>query len=1107
MGNLYRVSSMKLKSLAFLFILLNTASFGQVVINEFCVANYSDWDQGGDNEDWVELYNPLGVAVNIGGFWLSNEETDPMKWQIPAGTTVNANSHRIILLSGTGDYDPNQFGFLNTSFRVTQTNGEDIVFSNASGTILESYDMATLGSFQANHSYGRITDAAANFAIFTNPTQNASNSGANYNGYATTPVLSEVAGYKSGPINVTITSGPNTTIYYTLDGSEPTNTSAVYVGPISISTTTSLRAISYSSNPAILPSFIETNTYFFGSDIHEVMIVHISGGTLSDGSWSNNELTHIEFFTPNGTFIAEATGDSNEHGNDSNAYPQRGFDYITRDALGYDNEVQFPVFTSSNRQGYERLIFKAAANDNYPNSGGAHIRDSYVHRLSEIGSLHLDERKVESCVVYINGQYWGVYDAREKVDDIDYTKFYYDQPDGFVDFMKTWGGTWNEYGTGNDWYDLVAFITGNDMTDPANYDYVLTQYNHMSLIDYFILNGYIVSTDWLNWNTAWWRGRNPAGDARRWRYALWDNDASFGHYVNYTGVPSNQPTADPCQIDGMGDVGGQGHVPVLNALFDNEDFFADYIQRYATLSNGIFSCTRMIEVLDSMIAVIDPEMQRHCTRWGGTYSGWQASVQELRDYILARCNSEIITGIEDCYNVTAYTLTIQIDGLGEIEVESLDLNSTNTPYSGTYFADLPIELFAASDGALCGNFVGWEVASGTATLGDSQSDTTTISIASDVTLIAHFAEPSSGPITITVETDLLNAGTAEVNGNNFTQLPATSAVNPGEEVQISISSNEWFVFDHWESITTQINPNPTEETITISPCRTDTLTAIFDYIDHYLIEIQPNTLDGGVIILNGDTLPTAGITLDLEAAVTYSLTAVPSNQWSTFAYWELDGNSISPNSLSSTILLTLFENGSLTAVFTIIPHHEITVVVDPAESGTVVFEEEYLTGDKYSTTSSATVVLEGNKPLLFKAIPNEFIDFSKWSENNHNPMGLAESSAVRYTFQNSDTVVAHFTQQPFTLFVPNGFSPNGDGINDVFKVSGNAIDFEEYEFTIFDRWGQVVFSSTSPDEAWTGEFNDGEYYVGNSSYQYRLKVKSVFDVNYREYSGSILLFR
>ena len=103
--------------------------------------------------------------------------------------------------------------------------------------------------------------------------------------------------------------------------------------------------------------------------------------------------------------------------------------------------------------------------------------------------------------------------------------------------------------------------------------------------------------------------------------------------------------------------------------------------------------------------------------------------------------------------------------------------------------------------------------------------------------------------------------------------------------------------------------------------------------------------------------------------------------------------------------------------------------------------------------------------------------------------------------------MAYFTQQPFTLFVPNGFSPNGDGINDVFKVSGNAIDFEEYEFNIFNRWGQVIFSSTSPEDVWTGEFNNGEYYVGNSQYQYLLKVKSVFEYNEREYSGSILLFR
>lgn len=1108
MGNLYFQIRMRLKLPAILFFLASHCTlFSQVVINEFCVANYTDWDQGGDNEDWVELYNPAGAPVNIGGFWMSNEIADPMKWQIPTGTTVNANSYLIILLSGTGDYDPNQFGYLNTSFRVTQTNGEAVVLSNAGGTILESYDMAAIGSFQANHSYGRIIDGAANFAIFTDPTQNAANAGANYNGYAPNPTLSEIAGYKSGPINVAISSGANTTLYYTLDGSEPTDASTLYTGPVAINTTTSLRAVAYSNDPAILPSYIETNTYFFGNDVHEIMTVNISGGSLSDGSWGSGEHTHIEFFTPNGTFITEATGDSNEHGNDSNAYPQRGFDYITRDAMGYDNEVQHPVFSSSDRQGYERLIFKAAANDNYPSSGGAHIRDSYVHELSLLGELHLDERKVEMCVLYINGAFWGVYDMREKIDDIDYTKFYYNQKDGFVDFLKTWGGTWTEYGSGTDWYDLVAFITGNDMTIQANYDYVLTQYNHMSLIDYFILNGYVVCTDWLNWNTAWWRGRNPSGDARRWRYALWDNDATFNHYVNYTGVPSTQPDADPCQTDGMGDVGGQGHIPVLNALFNNEDFFADYIQRYATLSNSIFSCDRMIEVLDSMITVIEPEMQRHCERWGGTVSEWQNNVQQMRDFILARCNSEIVSGIEDCYDVTAYTITIQLDGEGEIELEGTIINDTNAPYSGTYFGDLPIDLMTPSDGNTCGTFAGWEVVSGTATIEDPESDTTTLTISSDVTLVAHFAAPTSGPITITTETDLANAGTITVNGTNSSAVSSTYNFSPGEEVALSVVANDWYVFNHWESNLVSINPADDVEEITITPCRTDTLTAVFEYIEHYTIEVQPSLDGGGYILLNGDTLPIGGITLDLEADNVYSLTALPSDQWSTFAYWQLDGNAITPDNLSPTVLLELFENGSITAVFTTIPHYEVTVVVEPAESGTVIFEQEFVSGNSYTTTNTKTVVLEGDKPLLFKGVPNEYIDFGKWSSSNHVAQGLPENETVRFSFLAADTIVAHFKPQPFALYVPNSFSPNGDGINDVFKIVGNAIDFEVYEFIVFDRWGQIVFQSATPNDVWTGEFNKGEYFVGNSTYQYRLKVKSVFEVNPREYTGSILMFR
>ncbi len=55
--------------------------------------------------------------------------------------------------------------------------------------------------------------------------------------------------------------------------------------------------------------------------------------------------------------------------------------------------------------------------------------------------MEMDERTYEPCVLYVNGQYWGVYEIREKVDDHDYTSFYYDQGEKWIDFIKTWGGT------------------------------------------------------------------------------------------------------------------------------------------------------------------------------------------------------------------------------------------------------------------------------------------------------------------------------------------------------------------------------------------------------------------------------------------------------------------------------------------------------------------------------------------------------------------------------------------------------------------------------------------------------------------------------------------
>lgn len=1105
--------NLKYFTLLFLSLGCVTMLHSQVVINEFCTANYTDWIISGENEDWVEFYNPTGEPVDISGYHLSDNPSNPQKWEFPSGSIVPANGFLVVLLSGTGDYDPNFLGYRNTNFKVTQTNGEPLIFSNTSGTILEQYDLSVIGAFQANHSYARVTNGGSTWAIHTDPTPGASNSGPHYSGYAAKPVFNLEAGYYPGPISVTLTAEPGCMIYYTTNGNNPTTTSPLYSGPITLSSTTTLRAISIPSDPDLLPSLIETNTYFFGDDVHTLYTVNIAGPTLSDGIWYGDEPCHIEFFAPGGTFLVEAGGDSNEHGNDSNAYPQRGFDYVTRDAMGYDNEIQYPLFHQHNRPSYERLIFKAAANDQYPTAGGAHLRDAYIHELSVLGNLNLDERTSQFCVLYINGAYWGVYDFREKVDDVDYTDFHFNQPEGMIDFIKTWGGTWVEYGSMNDWNTLRNFITSNDMTVAANYNYVLSQYDHMSLIDYFILNGYVVCTDWLNWNTAWWRGRHPNGGARKWRYVLWDMDATFGHYINYTGVPSTGPNAAPCQIESMGNVGGQGHIPILNALFNNTEFLADYVQRYATLSNTIFSCDRMIAVLDSMAAVIAPEMSRQCERWGGSVAGWQNKVQAIRNFILARCNENIIDGIADCYDVTPLHITVEIEGEGQIQFETYTFDHTTAPFSGTYFADLPIDLIAFVDdgGTMCGSFAGWEIVSGSATIADPLSPNTTVIFHSDAVIRAVFQDLNTGPIVITTDMNLPGAGIITVNGIAQASYPGNTTINPGESTSLTVAPNEWYTFDHWESANgISFTPGNTATAISFSTCQSDTITAHFTYIPNFILTVKVDGTGGGYIRFGNDSITTNPAIYHLEGGLNYNFSAYPYDQWSVFSHWTIDGtNPISPDELTPSIVLQLLANGTLTAVFTQIPHHAITVMVDPPYSaGTVIFEEDFVTGNSYTTETMRSEILEGNKSLLFEARPNEYWKFTGWSSKVHSPSPSANQPTVAYKFMAPDTIVAHFEKEDFVVFVPNSFTPNNDGKNDVFKIEGSAVDIEGFHLMIFNRWGDVVFESYDIDTPWVGEMQSGDYYYTPTQvYNYILKIKSVHEQSPREMSGTILVLR
>jgi hypothetical protein len=833
----------------------------QVVINEFSAANWEeDADNYGEFEDWIELYNAGATDVDLSGYFLSDRETNPDKWEIPAGTVIEAGGFLRFWCSGRDEVSGSNY---HTNFKLTQTVlDEDVVFTDPDGVTIIDINYITEPN-QTDNSWGRFPDGAADWKIFTNPTPNSSNSTTTYGAYAVKPDMEPNSGNYTGSVTITITSPqPDVTIRYTTDGAWPTAGSPEYTGPIVIDETTVMRTVAFHPDGDTLDSWCSTNTYFI-DETTTVPVISIAGeqvDDLLDGNGWLRPIGSFELFDSEFNLVDEAIGDFNEHGNDSWAYDQRGFDYIVRDQFGYDNDIDTDSPAEqywsdvTDRKGYQRWILKAGANDNYPESGGAHIRDAYVHHLSQLGDLELDERSTFFCILFLNGEYWGVYDAREKVDDDDYTDYYYNQDEYEIDFIKCWGGTWAEYGTMADWDPFVNFVTTNDMTDPANYAYVTDNLNVLSLIDYMQINTVSVCKDWLNWNTAWWRGYDPDGGATTWRYILWDNDATFGHYVNYTGIPDDSPDADPCDPFDLY-VDPNGHVDMVNALLENEDFFALYVNRFADMNATTYSCETMLGVLDSMMNVIEPEMDRHVDKWGGSYSGWMSNYDELYEFIEERCAYLEVEGMEDCFDTPAYPITIFIEPAGsDNDVQVNTILPASFPFSATYFGGVDFGLTALPGPGYV--FSHWEFVNNTPMPGDTDP-AITVNLESSDTVTAWFIEDALPSYNFSLEVEPADAGSVTVNTVTPATYPYTESFLSGTIVDMAAAANADYMFDYWELDNHIVNPDPFDTEVYFALTTLENVvahfrlsTAIFDGVDGITsFNVVPSITQGDIQVI------------------------------------------------------------------------------------------------------------------------------------------------------------------------------------------------------------------------------------------------------------------
>ncbi|MFL5765383.1 MAG: CotH kinase family protein [Bacteroidia bacterium] len=671
-------------------------------------------------------------------------------------------------LIGVNDTTVTYFPFaasinLHTDFNLNST-GQTLTLKTPTGTIADEY---AIPEMELNNTYGRRPDGAATWYLFDTPTPDTTNmTSAYYTNYVAKPSFSLAAGFYSSAQTAGITT-PAGNIRYTLDGSDPDQSSALYTTAVTIDSTTVLRARAYSTNPYELPSEIITNTYFINENIQLPVVsltsdpynlfdynygIYVFGPGADttaipfQGSnfWKGWERPgNIEYFDASGHPGFETPSSISIQGNYSKAWPQRGFSVRTRD--NYKGEtINYPLFPDKPITQYKSFNIRNAGSD----WNTCHMRDRFNQKNAQ-KSTHLDIMDGKACVLFVNGNYWGVYELREKQDK-DYIESNSGVPAGKIDFLEFDGSIIE--GSNAGFLNMVNFIGGHDMSIPANYNSAKNMLDIENFCDYFITETFIINVDWLGSytnNIKFWRPNNPPG---KWRYALWDTDLSLGFgeglvsgatpNTDFLDVAIHPPTNNP-------------HSTMLRSLLDNTEFKNYFVDRYADLINTIFQPSEMHSNAQAMHDEMLPEMARHFNRWNSTSwsSSWATFIgradnvpewEAQIDTMLLFSDTRVAFARDQIQS--QFALNKQVDvtldtypaGAGKIKISTV--TPETLPWSGVYFDGVPVTITATANPGY--EFRYWEANSNLS--GNDSSASITLNVSSNDLFKAHFEKLELG---------------------------------------------------------------------------------------------------------------------------------------------------------------------------------------------------------------------------------------------------------------------------------------------------------------------------------------------------------------------------
>ncbi|MDP4175844.1 MAG: CotH kinase family protein [Bacteroidota bacterium] len=591
-----------------------------------------------------------------------------------------------------------------TNFKL-DSGGEKLYLYNSIGNRI---DYLNIPELLVNSSYGRSPDGRNNLYILPNATPGYANGLQNAVSTDIAPPLFSVpAGFYKDSVVVSITNkDPNVKIYYTIDNTDPLNTSPssiLYTTPIIIKRTQVIKARAFSLSNC--SKEISTNTYLINENT-TLPVVSLSSnpinfwgaktGIISNISEDWEKPIHVEFFETDKTLAFSINGGTRITGNGSRVFPQNSFVIFARDIYG-NNKIDYQVFPDKPIKQFEAILLRNGGNDWLK----ALFRDGFMQEIAK--GTNVDLQAYRPAIVFINGTYWGIYEVRERLNEDYVAENYHIDRDSVYIIKPEYQQGWLYDGRENQVYsDLQDFVETHDLRDSVNYNYVLSQIDVDNFIDYNAAEIYYNNYDWPILNTRLWRPIKPGG---RWRWILCDLDFGFG----YDFFERNAHEYNDDMLGSLLSANTFNNPPRSSNLFrglvKNDKFRNAFITRFADLLNTNFTPQAVTPIITRFKSAIEKEIPRHQVKWPMSAQNWNSKVNVLYEFADKRIPNvymSIIThfGLEGLYDLS---IDLPMQGEGFIKVNTVELKEL--PWKGVYFRNLPIELTAIPKPGYL--FAGW----------------------------------------------------------------------------------------------------------------------------------------------------------------------------------------------------------------------------------------------------------------------------------------------------------------------------------------------------------------------------------------------------------------